>query len=561
MLRILLSLALVLAHAEKPQPPAGWSAFLKFDREFNVATRDPVELSERDIVKVWHVDVPADKVETVESQFLDEGMKKRVFIEKGGEKFVRFFFVEHPRSAEQLKTLEALKGMGYQAEQKLWGAFVQSHSTFFVWDPEKPDGDPFFMKARFLDGDYNGFEAAKIAVNQNDIVEKVLHEANDPMLRMFPERFGAQLKDLKLEYSYSLRSAQASGPPVDKDVRLIPLHGLLGSDRLIAAYAKKMNLTPREWIEREYLSKLAKFSARAQYKHGLYFVAHSQNLLVNVNQRTGEIDSFVARDMTDVLFDAYARLRQGRPSHVESGWVSAIHDFFIDNPLAVESGWHQAIYLMQSVASNEKGTKNFGPDAVRFLLYLAEEAERELGHSIRLSPEGQDALKELEKMDGTEAPTFRQKLAHWWEGKKLVRKGNSRSRAQIWFARVAQDIYEQMLDHSQPLVWPEHLAYDRASLRKLFDEKIEGERVAMLRPGAKKRLEGRRFGLDYGFDGRGIYVFERKTGDMIAYAFDLTKEEIGRLAPGVPTMPPFCDWHWKRVRKFAGWERFPLNLD
>ena len=217
-----------------PQVPEKWREFVELDQAFNIPDRIEEVFTEeqRKPVPLYHFDIPESECHPRDSEFLDPATRKWVYFEKQGkdgkmQTMIRFFVLDAPGSGfEELKKR-------YEPQQKYWGARIQGHSSYFVWDPEKPETSPIFMKLRqFVDnGIWNNNSHAQDTIRHNDYVETALKQTPDSTLSFLPERFSAFAGDSDaILTSYSLRSANPLTPAKEGN-KIWPLHGFLGSPK------------------------------------------------------------------------------------------------------------------------------------------------------------------------------------------------------------------------------------------------------------------------------------------------------------------------------------------
>lgn len=166
-----------------------------------------------------------------------------------------------------------------EAKRFVRGTKVLSNNTWFVFDT-RTGRSSFFKKSG----------SSSIA----DGVQRVLSVLEEPLSRL-PVLFVPE----HCEYGSVCR------PPdfiTESKYAVYSTHSIFSSG-LIQKFAQAKGVSVPEWLRVEYVRKLAKLVADLNYGLGIYGIWHTQNLLIEVNEKTGNIIRFLIRDRRDMAFD------------------------------------------------------------------------------------------------------------------------------------------------------------------------------------------------------------------------------------------------------------------
>jgi hypothetical protein len=135
------------AHPAKttPQVPEAWREFVDWDRNRNLPFFETVKLVQQirrsRPVKLIHFDLDETdpRLDTITSDFIsDEALdivrpapgRVRIFVKATDRRRLAWFRSEYPDAEGS----------------KYWAIRLQAHSSYFVWDPEAPERNPFVLK-------------------------------------------------------------------------------------------------------------------------------------------------------------------------------------------------------------------------------------------------------------------------------------------------------------------------------------------------------------------------------------------------------------------------------
>jgi hypothetical protein len=279
------------------------------------------------------------------------------------------------------------------------------------------------------------------------------------------------------------------------------------------------------WMEQVYIPRLARFYAESAFKYGVIPEAHGQNLLLQVDEKTGDIAGFVFRDMRDVMFNPLTRLAQGKELHLDSLTglkVGRMNLHFVDAERAKRLGGHADSYLSQSILVGKNGIEN-RRYAQLFLKRFNKHTNQIVGTKYGIDPwlpfpYGED------RAQNEEFEAYIGKL-------------------QANLERFVDDISDQAADTQlRRLQNQASKDFDQPLLKKLFERHAADQEVALGTREAELRLYYRKTheiqsGIKFFFDGHGIIAASREGPE--AYVYGLTPEEIKRIqATGLAAREP-----------------------
>jgi len=531
----------------EPEVPEEWRDYVILERLHNTQRRRSQRLVKTEeaalkSIPIFHIDVPTSRATQYISSGISDAVLRQVHISGGeiGPPMVRIFITD-PKMAEKLKN------QGEYLQQEYWGVRIQGHSSFFVW---KEGESPLIIKTshrfynfqfrgrdiRFLPSHpFNDFGILKLGVTENNVLLDIRRDFPDSKLAFLQEpyvaraRLGFWLK--AIVHSYSVRELVPTSGPLKPNEKLLPLHGLLGAPDYIQSLADARGQTPRQWRE-HYLDKLAEFFADGLFRTGVIFEGHTQNLVVRVNTKTGDIVEIVGRDLTDVTHDPHTRKSQGKSDHYEhfkgNRPRSQANDRFIDYPyLAKFIGRHLGIYGGQSVMAAEPGFSAGYRNTVYFLQRLVHHGEQITGGPIQLSKGTHRLLngkKFLKKAVG-----FVQLLLR--SGRATMKQQDKRAVIGV----VAQELVDNVTRSTAPKLTEVHRSYPQQPLKDHFLNSVKEEQIAYLYPKSKSLTNWGR--VKYAFDGEKVVAYQGD-GEVIAYSL----KNDGELMDWIRKMPVVCSF-------------------
>jgi hypothetical protein len=489
-----------VAEAKTPPPlPEVWREFIELDQQYNIEfpTRQKEILSPeaREPTRVYQFEVPADQIETHFSKYIGAQEKKAVLFERNGKQYVRIFAIDKP--GHSLRELTARYGA--PTESKYWATKLQSHSTYFMWDPDSSESMMIKFQKHALDETYNAPHNARRAVKMSEFVEGKFRETPSERFAVLGENFSSVIEDpgAKFRYAYSLRSTKPYLRASGQTLKFMPLHGFLGSPK-VKQTASKLGLSVDQWVVEEYIPKLAQFFSEMHFKYGVHPEGHTQNLLIRISEQTGRIEGFVTRDMNDMLLDPLVMTLRGKATGIESlasVKPSIMNRYFVDLWEGRGAGPHAQLYDSQSVVPFVRSDEEIRAWARRYLEAYLKETSKHLGFDIQL-PDSAYRMRTLDPYADFSSVTD---AIHFAVTKK-------------WVSDLAQS--------ASPV--------QKAIAETTFKKALDAQRVVWAVPGSLDRFEN----LDLRYEAAGNYLvaIDSSRGNVLGVALDLSKEELALLA-------------------------------
>lgn len=383
-------------------PPKKWQEFLRLDREYNVPGRRGaiVSAENRRVLTVYDfkiavADFARNELQhwvkdraAFESHFIDSVTRRFSQIEIGGKAYYRVYVLEGEKDL-----IAALSQKYGPPGHELRATKLNARTSYLLWDPKRNDESIIIKLQR--PGSSNRPILVRTAVINSDIAESSLQEPHSELIKFMPERFGISLIQSNLEFGYVLRSVEGVQTSATHRTEVLPLHGFLGSERIVNA-AANLGLTRAEWIRQEYLPKLARFNAELNFHQAIYTSAHTQNLMIEIDPKKGSIESFFFKDLADDLYDPELREARHLPVHTDKIPSDVIWNHVVANHSDdYRVGGNATGFVSQSVLEHERDeTLHFGLMGDYLEAYKSE-AERISGRPITLSPESRALIEQL----------------------------------------------------------------------------------------------------------------------------------------------------------------------
>ena len=517
-----------------PLIPLEWREFFRLDR-YNIPhyRKFGTTFGRVRPIYVWDTVAEDGLAFALASSYLrdDPSLNRELFALKEEDPSLKFKGViriyatdQDRRSDDDLEKFEEIKKDFGAPVKTLLGIKLLSQETWFVWDPTKLPIEPFQIKMFRLDG--------ARAIFASDVLSTYLAaDMTDSLVGMVPElssvnvmkpapddpglsdlHYGQIVRSMKVRRSKGAKELPASA-------KLLPLHGVLGSDKARLA-AEKMGLTLHQWILREYLPKLARFSAEMNFRYGIFHASHTQNLMVYLDENTGEILCFVAKDFSDINVDPWYLVDRGMDPQMMKTFHSLAKTFPIrilnneeeqaETPRNGEAGFFLANFLGQSVDGFETDLAKIREYDRQFLKKYIHYSQKQTGTSIALSPAATQAMKFLKT-----PPTGSEKSDDWgpWPTNKEA--------MQVVF----QNVYDTITAKHLPKILPKYIHYSQNMLSNVFARNSAWNDVVWAFSGARQQFLLEHGILGYAFDGKGVIAYELKSGRIYGFAHGLTSEE------------------------------------
>ncbi len=541
--------------------PKKWRKYIEL--EFKNAEKRksitlPLDHKDNIIREIYHYQVPLDDAFVITTESLEKENIDFAIETRDGRKWLNVFFdptefsgksivsdLPHENNFKHIsywirgitkpkrKVLDSLASDPPKSILK--GIKIQGHSSYFVWDPKKPENSPMFLKTNNWAG-HNDGENLRNGVHGNTILEKIYnHTPNSQKFHYLPEKFVATVGK-KGTYSYLLRSVEPEGG-LPKGSYMVPLHGLLDKDY----WEQKTNnvFAFDSFMREELVPKLAKFHAQLNFTHGIYVEGHGQNLFAILDEKTDKIIDIGFRDISDVMFDPHIRLSQGKRLfyNVNPNLKphSIVNENFVDGKLNHRPGIHSWSYSSQAYNPFMNHFRSIKFSDI-FLNYYLREAERIKGGSINLTTQSEEALANLKAALSGKTTVKRtkniggKKIAYFENIKEAenLDDQNIFKRIQKAVAYTVQDIYQQMSKHYLFKINRSHFDYDQKYLKHIFGSKRNTGHIVHLTPVEdfdKKRFKFIPKKYTYGFDGTRVFAFDKDRKIVISYTMDLNEFE------------------------------------
>ncbi len=337
----------------------------------------------------------------------------------------------------------------------------------------------------------------------------ILENMHVPGFRIMKEKAAVNIEIGRFRNSYLLRDASEVIDSFNSQKKLYPLHGFIGSD-LISQVARRMNLSDQDWIEKEYLPKLSKKIAYQNFGLGISLHNHTQNTLIEIDPKTGEISDFVFKDIQDQMVDRYVFDKNANLNATRESSNILNHFFFDNSPLArtrgMEIGIHFALYDAQSIMALTQDPVLIKKFLGIFVRNYFMEVQNLTGRSLSLSVENANLLEDLE--NGFEVyPNESTYLSH----------------AQSAVVQIMNDIYEQYMRSEFPDLSNESFKYNQVKLYEIFSDLTADHKT--MRTSWRQPLSPK-----YGISGRRIIMYDSKSENVIAASTSLSDEVISSIA-------------------------------
>lgn len=330
------------------------------------------------------------------------------------------------------------------------------------------------------------------SVVMNDVIRAQSARSGNQLLESYA---AADLSIAGFHYPVGFRSAEAIRN-VTAGTAVLPAHGLLGCEdclkEIAIRYAGKppgavldIDKVIKKWKNEEYITKLAQETARANLLGGVSFEAHTQNILIDLDLKTGKINGFHFRDLDDVLLDPVTPIVNGtfaENAQLQKLRTLSLHgNFFTDikSPEAKDIWYHMSIYTGQAIDSHDSGFTARTRYTVRFVEEYLKEAERILGKPIQLSQDAAKVLESLKTVNSSSKATL-------YTG-ELTERGNFRNA----LASIVKSIYEEVRK-DQELKLAARMSQlseqDAKVAGTLFDQALKQQKVAFWSPTTRDAL-------------------------------------------------------------------------
>ncbi len=533
-------------------PESSVAYYLESDRGYNVTRRLRTEamrernlMSEEDKapVRILLFEATAQQLGEglIMSQFVNPEDLKRVQLANGK-------FIIPCRASDTLMASYLRFKFGKPVAETL-GYKVLSRTTHYI-EPVKGIGGFFAKFGKPAPGADSTIEREVLT---NDYIQSHIGDLPEKMRDLSMDSFmGINLSFMGIPMAIAYRSAEhIRGKP--DHIRVLPGHGLLGCDECVADYAKKWSgdfdeqKAVGKWKNQELIPKIAQYVAQAHHTLGVSFEAHTQNMVFEIDDNTGEILKVHFRDFGDVLLNPVPLIAKGRfPKNLNWHRLNLIQmhtNYFSDKQgfVARDIWYHTALYTGQAVTSHVKGFDRQQRYLATFLRAYLAETEKITGEKIELPLQAIEVLQNLENRKVKEGSGELQERSHLRNAMASVLKPVFDQILQKKAAKIQEQLSEIREDRDQDLLKKEF--YKSMTRQRVVymgsDEhtRLMGEvtKNSWLRYtvaatigfglGKKKNLEGVEFKVH---DGR-IFAIEKETQKPLGMAMEIfDKSEISK---------------------------------
>ena len=291
------------------------------------------------------------------------------------------------------------------------------------------------------------------------------------------------------------RSTRKIKKPVNGGT-VYPGHGLLGCDSCIEDFAAKMGISARKWKQTEFIPMLARLTAYSHFVLGAYYATHTQNLLIEVDEKTGRILKLYIRDLGDVVIDPLVRLAWreialGGRIRVHTLPLSA-HHLFADRQRqeAREAGPNTATYTIQSIGAHLKGFQARGRDSILFLEHYTNGFREIFGRAPELSERARGLVRQIESLI-EESKTAKFEIeAETSSNAEIDEAETSRGKLRKeMISQVVQEIFDQGKTELVARVSRKiEASGDQNALRLRFKSALRQQKIAFASAEAREKL-------------------------------------------------------------------------
>ncbi|MCB0419846.1 MAG: hypothetical protein KDD61_02560, partial [Bdellovibrionales bacterium] len=411
-------------------------------------------------------------------------------------------------------------------DQRLWGIKLPSWKTHIVWDPIYPEDGFWYLKLG-----RSNYSSILINDYLQDIREDLLRNG----IFFMPETriiFG----DVSGYYINStLRDSNIFG--LKEGQTVIPLYGLIGS-RLNRDWTIEQF---EDFMMEKFIPRIANTLAVFHHKYGLFPLMHTQNTLVVINEKTGEIEGLVLRDFADVLLDPYTMLKNGLLEalfKIGSGISHRLNQSNADGSSSIKNPYKNA--RMGTSFAGYAGQSIYYP----FLSTAKQNQAVELFFSHYL-----ETAIQIQGQTNTNSTPFWNKVtdknsmfaklsseAQLWESENTTSLNKTLAQHNNPYGKLKAGM-TLIMDHfrrqSRPTVPHSWFNYSSKTLRRQFRRSFLNNQVALIDEDSlhfvRQAMKSKRRAL-LAFDGSGVYLLDPESKVTKAIAYNLSEEEKNKIA-------------------------------
>ncbi len=498
--------------------PEQWHQYVLHDQMCQIWDRknEISSVSRRDIINLNEYWVPKESVRIIRSLFSEEALKLfttsegyiRILVPDFGDEHVIHNFFRSIRDK-----------MG--DVKRRWLAYrLQGHASYMAWaedfDPEKQT--PLILKIEIPEGEdkktkdysFNGEELGVQALNTQKILEQLKQDQPFLDLKYFPEPLAVTYRGNNFSYSFSVREMPDPKIYNQENLRLLPLHGVLGS-MLPAQFARQRKTREYDWLN-QYAFQIGKYLGYLNFVAGVWPIMHTQNAAAVVDMKEGVLPDFVFKDLADTLVHPLVWALKGYSTSIPKKNTPLLISM---DRVEGEPAYNDPVvlygkYISQAITGTQDGI-NWTTQGLRgFFLGILDGAGLNISD---LPMETQVLLKQFKTDEYS---------------KDLVIKHGSQEFSETYadFYAIFRDIYKRVM-HKMLLQRlqqdPNDLLEDQAQLAKIFAAKVKKGQVQWRLPrDASKYPLLKRDRLRYLQSMQGIVAYNSVTMDPLGLAIEYT---------------------------------------
>lgn len=151
-------------------------------------------------------------------------------------------------------------------------------------------------------------------VRRSEVLAQRVQEHSQERVGLYPEPVAFFAEEQNTKFIQIVRLRDAVGGIQAKDPTVVPVHSILGDLRdgaptlnLIDRYAQKSKLSRQSWLE-AFSLRLGEYVGQSLINLGIIAQIHGQNLMVEIDEKTGLVTRFILKDLYDVQLDPLACL-------------------------------------------------------------------------------------------------------------------------------------------------------------------------------------------------------------------------------------------------------------
>lgn len=278
------------------------------------------------VFEIPYLDIPVEELHVVDSGHGLEHIRKQIFVQRGHQKYFRFFI--HPDSRELYEPLF----QKYRNQGHYYGTPTASTRSLIIWDYTNAYAKPLIAKLT-LDKQQFGlgraipdWEVRKSVAMTKQLLETDTAKWQEQRVEVIQEFAGAYVDESSELASY-----------VDDKQGTIFQHGLVfrdssfieradglddysvfslfaerkGSEPLIIEMWKKSGKSWEQFFDEDFIKPIVEATSYLTMEHGFVPEMHGQNIGVKINPKTLKIEQVLHKDIGSMKVDLRLRWLKG----------------------------------------------------------------------------------------------------------------------------------------------------------------------------------------------------------------------------------------------------------